>query len=82
MSKSRERRTYTCIVCGRKFPEGQGIIIRRAGLELAFHSKSCFVKFFKRLVESIDEKEFRRAAKEVEREFKKMLEMKTKTKTI
>lgn len=41
---------YTCIVCGKKFPEGQGIIIRRDGLELFFHSKGCLGKFMQRVI--------------------------------
>ncbi len=82
MSRTSRAKTYTCIVCGRKFPEGQGIIIRRAGVELAFHSKACFVKFFKRFIEIIDEKEFKKAAREVQREFQKALEAKAKAKVI
>lgn len=73
---------YTCVVCGRVFPEGQGIIIRRAGIELAFHSKACLAKFFRIFVERIDEREFRRAAVEVLREFEELRKAKQKAKTI
>ncbi len=77
-----ERRRYTCIVCGRKFPEGQGIVIKRAGLELAFHSKACLAKFFRLFVERIDEKEFKRAAREVIKEFETLREQRLKQKII
>ncbi len=66
-------RRYRCIVCGRYFPEGQGIVIRRAGIELAFHSKTCLAKFFKLFVERLDENEFKRAAREVIKEFEESL---------
>ncbi|KSW11885.1 hypothetical protein CF15_03540 [Pyrodictium occultum] len=65
-------RRYTCIVCGRVFPEGQGIMIRRAGILLAFHSKSCLAKFFRLFVERLDEKEFKRAAVDVVKEFEEL----------
>ncbi|MGC9209651.1 MAG: hypothetical protein ACP5FT_00015 [Acidilobus sp.] len=42
---------YTCVVCGRPFYEGQGIVIRRGQLELAFHSSRCAAKFLRLLVE-------------------------------
>ena len=40
-----------CIVCGRFFHEGQGIVIRVRGGVLEFHSSRCAAKFFRRLVE-------------------------------
>jgi large subunit ribosomal protein L24e len=73
---------YTCIVCGRVFPEGQGIVIRRAGVELAFHSKACLAKFFRLFVEKLDEREFKRAAVETVREFEQLRKMKQKAKVI
>ncbi|MEM1619857.1 MAG: hypothetical protein QXU97_01420 [Fervidicoccaceae archaeon] len=36
-----------CVVCGRAFSEGQGVIIMRGGLRLHFHSAKCAAKFFK-----------------------------------
>jgi ribosomal protein L24E len=77
-----KRKYYTCIVCGRKFPEGQGIIIRRAGMELAFHSKSCLARFFKLFIERIDEKEFKKAAREVLKELEELRRAKLKQKVI
>ncbi|MET1102271.1 MAG: hypothetical protein ABWW69_07345 [Pyrodictiaceae archaeon] len=77
-----ERHRYVCIVCGRVFPEGQGIIIKRAGIELAFHSKTCLTKFFKRFVEVVDESEFKRVVREVRREFEEALKAKRREKII
>lgn len=48
------RRVYECVVCGRKFPHGQGIIIHKAGVTLYFHSKSCMSKFFRLFIERLD----------------------------
>jgi large subunit ribosomal protein L24e len=73
---------YTCIVCGRVFPEGQGIVIRRAGVELAFHSKACLAKFFKLFIEKLDEREFKRAAIATIKEFEELRKIKQKAKTI
>lgn len=76
------RREYICIVCGRKFPQGQGIVIKRAGIELAFHSKACLAKFFRLFVERIDEKEFKKAARELIREFEEARRARMKQKII
>jgi len=45
---------HTCIVCGRPFHEGQGIVIRRGDLVLEFHSARCASKFLRLLVERSD----------------------------
>ena len=82
MESGMQRKQYTCIVCGRKFPEGQGIVIKRAGVELAFHSKTCLAKFFKLFVERVDEKEFKRAARDVIREFEELRFARMKRKVI
>ncbi|NOZ88314.1 MAG: hypothetical protein GXO15_00110 [Crenarchaeota archaeon] len=76
------KRRYTCIVCGRSFPEGQGIIITRAGITLAFHSKSCLAKFFRLFVERLDEKEFRRAARDVIKELEEIRKARLRQKVI
>ncbi|NPA05141.1 MAG: hypothetical protein GXO09_03485 [Crenarchaeota archaeon] len=75
-------RRYECIVCGRVFPEGQGIVITRAGVTLAFHSKACLAKFFRLMVERLPEKEFKRVAKELIDEYKKMRARQAKSKII
>uniref|UniRef100_A0A7J3ZML6 TRASH domain-containing protein n=1 Tax=Fervidicoccus fontis TaxID=683846 RepID=A0A7J3ZML6_9CREN len=38
-----------CVVCGKTFPEGQGIVIEHSRLVLEFHSKRCLARFFRRL---------------------------------
>lgn len=78
------RRMYECIVCGRKFPEGQGIILSKAGRVLYFHSKDCAMRFFRLFLElledscaapAIDEavKEFREALKARREKTKKVI---------
>lgn len=74
--------SYECIVCGRKFPHGQGIIISRGGVVLAFHSKACLARFFRVFVEVIDEKEFKKSYRLTVEEFKKLRELKSKPKQI
>ncbi|MEB2836761.1 MAG: hypothetical protein GSR80_000712 [Desulfurococcales archaeon] len=59
------KRYYTCIVCGRKFPEGQGIIIEKAGIVLHFHSRRCATKFLKLLLERLDDNTARKVLKEL-----------------
>lgn len=48
---------YICLICGRKFPQGQGIIIKYGRLELAFHSNRCASKFLRLLLERIPPEE-------------------------
>ncbi|HIQ23445.1 MAG TPA: hypothetical protein EYH50_00130 [Pyrodictium delaneyi] len=73
---------YTCVVCGRVFPQGQGIVLKRAGVELAFHSKVCLSKFFKLFIERIDEGQFRKAAREAMKEFEELRKAKQIVKRI
>ncbi len=75
-------RKHVCIVCGRVFPEGQGIVIERAGVKLAFHSKTCLTRFFKLFIERIDEKEFKRVTRELLRELEEARKLKAKAKVI
>jgi large subunit ribosomal protein L24e len=49
-------RRFKCVVCGRLFPEGQGVFIGRGGLTLTFHSSRCAYKFLKLLFERADER--------------------------
>ncbi|MCS7099381.1 MAG: hypothetical protein RMH84_01240 [Sulfolobales archaeon] len=42
---------YLCVVCGRVFPRGQGIVIRVEDRELAFHSSKCAARFYKMLID-------------------------------
>ncbi|MGC9105885.1 MAG: hypothetical protein ACP5HQ_05650 [Thermoprotei archaeon] len=48
------REKFTCIVCGRTFYQGQGIVYSLKGTRLYFHSKACAYKFFKDLIEASD----------------------------
>ncbi len=47
------KKKHKCIVCGRVFPEGQGIILTYGGVELAFHSSKCASKFLKQLLDRV-----------------------------
>jgi len=56
----------TCIVCGRKFPKGQGVVIELGKTTLTFHSTRCATKFFKLLIERIEDKDLiEKTAKEL-----------------
>ncbi len=68
------RRYYECIVCGKKFPEGQGIVIVKSGLTLYFHSNKCASKFLRRLLEHAEDSCIREALSETIDSFKKALE--------
>ncbi len=71
-----------CIVCGRKFPRGQGITLVIGGKEYAFHSKRCALKFLRRVLEEIDEgiltKVFNNVAKEFAEELEELRKRKAK----
>ncbi|MCE4619169.1 MAG: hypothetical protein F7C82_00295 [Desulfurococcales archaeon] len=73
------KRLYECIVCGRKFPEGQGIIISKGGVILYFHSNRCASKFFKRLIENTEDSCIVKALKETQEEFKQAIDAKKKS---
>jgi hypothetical protein len=66
-------RKYECLVCGRVFPEGQGIKLNLAGREVYFHSKRCALKFFKSLVLYIDQKVLEQAVKSTVKEYEEKL---------
>lgn len=72
------KRLYECVVCGRKFPEGQGIVIAKGGLVLHFHSSRCAAKFLKRLIENADDQCILKAARETLNEFREAIEAKRK----
>ncbi len=67
-------RKFKCVICGRPFPEGQGVIVSRGGLTLTFHSSRCAYKFFKLFMERLDEKHFADIARSLVSELEKMLE--------
>ncbi len=63
-----------CLVCGRKFPKGQGVVLRVKGRDYAFHSKVCALKFLRRVLEEIDENVLDPAFRRVAEEFREELE--------
>ena len=67
-------RHYQCIVCGRKFPEGQGIIMDAGGRVLHFHSRRCAYRFMRLVLERADINCIRGPIDEVLSEFRKILE--------
>lgn len=42
---------YICIVCGRVFPKGQGVILKVEDSEIVFHSSKCAARFYKMLID-------------------------------
>jgi len=64
---------HRCVVCGKAFPEGQGIMLKVGDEVLAFHNKRCAVKFFKALIEEVDVNELKRAVSEVKKMFEEDL---------
>jgi len=73
---------YTCLVCGRKFPEGQGVTLEVGSRKYAFHSKTCALKFLKKALENIEINTlintFDKTAKEFEEVLKSKSELKSK----
>ncbi len=57
-------------MCGRVFPEGQGIVIKIGDREITFHSSRCAAKFYRMLVDRGSKEvvsESLKLAKELER---------------
>jgi len=73
---------YVCIVCGRKFPKGQGIVLVIDGKVYPFHSKACALKFLRRFLEEVDKSLviniFDKLSKEFEEERIRKLKLKAK----
>jgi len=70
-----------CMVCGRKFPLGQGVIINMCGFTLKFHSKSCAMKFFRVFASRLTGDEAKKVTKEVIDEFLSRLKEQRKLKS-
>lgn len=49
---------------------------------MTFHSKACAVKFFRLMVETIDEGEFKKVARSLVKEFEEALKRREKRKQI
>ncbi|ADV65513.1 hypothetical protein [Desulfurococcus mucosus] len=75
MSASRRHR---CVVCGRVFPEGQGIVVVKDGLTLEFHSSRCASKFLRALAERMPADEFLPYARKLIDEFNELNEQREK----
>ncbi len=73
---------YKCIVCGRSIPEGQGVILRRGGLTLTFHSGRCAYKFFKLLFERVSLECLETPSKELIENLKTRLKSRERAKKI
>lgn len=72
-----------CIVCGRTFPEGQGVAISRGGLRLEFHSSRCAAKFLRRLLTEADDIQcIEKTAKRIAKEYEELLKLKAKAKEL
>ncbi len=73
------RKKHKCIVCGRPFPEGQGIIINYGKHKLAFHSSRCASKFLRLLLERVPEENLGNYIKKIIDELEERLELLRKT---
>ncbi len=71
---------HKCVVCGRPFPEGQGIVIRYGDLELEFHSSRCASKFFRSLLERVEPRILQPYIKRLVEEYAELLEARAKKK--
>jgi ribosomal protein L24E len=69
---------YRCVVCGRVFPEGQGIILRVDDDVIPLHSSKCATKFLRSVVERLEPSIVRGVIKDVKKEFHELLEKRLK----
>lgn len=69
-----KKNRYRCIVCGRVFPHGQGVVVRTGNITIEFHSSRCALKFLRRLIENTSFEEIGKYIKETYEEFVKKLE--------
>mgnify|MGYP001772515736 CR=1 FL=1 len=65
-----------CIVCGRKFPEGQGIKLTIKGEDYYFHSKACAYKFLKEVIYTLDSDEVSKVFKDLRKKYEDLIEKK------
>ncbi|MEM4482299.1 MAG: hypothetical protein QXK88_04500 [Desulfurococcaceae archaeon] len=69
-----------CVVCGRVFPQGQGIVLTIGDERLEFHSVRCFSKFTKRLLERMPPDEIKGYIRRVREEYEELLAQRAKLK--
>ncbi|BFH74351.1 hypothetical protein SJAV_22950 [Sulfurisphaera javensis] len=60
---------HVCIVCGRMFPEGQGIKLSIQGNEYYFHSKDCAYKFLREVILTADSDCISSVIKDIKRKY-------------
>ncbi len=63
-----------CVVCGRVFPKGQGIVLEKHGRVLRFHSRRCAYRFFKLLLDLVDSDCIKGPIDDALKEFSRILE--------
>lgn len=68
-------RKHRCTVCGRIFPDGQGIVIEANEGEIAFHSSKCAARFLRMLLDR-GHKEVLSASLRLARELEELLKEK------
>jgi len=73
-----QSRKYKCIVCGRIFPRGQGVIITIGDLVLEFHSNRCFSKFTRELLKRLPPDSVKGYAKRLLEEYEETLSQRAK----
>lgn len=69
------KRKYVCNVCGRTFPEGQGILLEIHGNKLYFHSKACAYKFLREVVLESDSNCIDSSVKKIKKKFDEIIEL-------
>ncbi len=62
-----------CDVCGRVFPEGQGIVLTVDDEVVTLHSKRCAVKFLRAVIDKLDPTASKEAIKKVKKDFDEIL---------
>jgi len=67
------RNRYNCVVCGKVFPEGQGILIKVDDLVVPLHSKRCAVKFLMKVIDELDPNKSKELLKRVKELFEEEL---------
>jgi len=79
VSAGRER--HKCVVCGRVFPRGHGVVIGIEDLVLEFHSNRCFAKFARELLKRMPQGDVKGYARRLLEEYEEILSQKAKLKS-
>ncbi|MEM0505913.1 MAG: hypothetical protein QXW58_01465 [Thermosphaera sp.] len=69
---------HKCVVCGRPFPAGQGIILKYGDLTISFHSSRCASRFFKALIERVPPEELKPYVRKIVEEYEDFLSQREK----